>query len=514
MRDNDMTKKNILIIFADQWRHDQFNAPISYTRNLDCLAREGVSFRNHFTQNIPCGPSRASIYTGLYSQTHRVLTNEMPLNSRHKTLGHYLQDINYSPTLFGYTDTTLDPRDYHPDDIKFKSNHEILPGFEEGYHMPDNDYSQWLDYLRSKGVSFTDKDDAYTPDFNKPNATGHAAGYPAKYKAEDSDTAYLTNRFIDWQSQQQQGWCAMLCYLRPHCPTIAPEPYNSLVKPESLSPPIEAPTVKDEVDIHPFMKHQMQDGNATENACPQLSGRICDIADADKNSIRAIHLALMAEIDDNLGRLFQNIKDMGQWDDTVIIFSSDHAEMMLDHRLCNQASWHDQCAHIPMIIKPPSSMVPNIRGQDIYEFSESVDLIPTLLDMLGQDIPPYLDGNSLMPFLQGDVPENWRQFVCWEYHFWDMADADFVKQYGMKKSDCMMMIYRDHDYKHVYIPKMPAILIDMKNDPQEFNNLANQKQYQHIERDYLDKQMHRYVNHSDKVLFPESVDYFKNRLHV
>ena len=508
------TPKNILIIFADQWRDDQFGAPKSYTPNLDNLAGQGVRFENHFTQNIPCAPSRASIYTGLYSQTHGVINNKMPLDSRHKTLGHYLRDNGYNPTLFGYTDTTLDPRDFHPNDPKATSDYEILPGFEAGCHMTDKDYHEWLTHLRTKGLTFDHPSDVYKPDFSKPNGTGGAAGHPAKYSAEDSDTAFLTNRLMGWQREQQQGWCAMLCYLRPHNPTIAPEPYNSLVDPDSLSPPIEAPTVTDEGDIHPFMRHQMGDGNAGQKACPELDGKVCDISDTDKKSIRAIHLALMAEIDDNLGRLFQQIKDMGQWEDTLIVFSSDHSEMMLDHRLCNQASWHDQCAHVPMIIKAPESTKPSEKqtdtGRKVTQFSEGVDLIPTLLDMLGQDIPPHLDGRSLMPFVRGEIPDSWRDFVCWEYHFWDMADAEFTKTYNLEKSDCMMMVYRDDTYKHVYMPKMPPVLLNMQDDPHEFKNLADDPKYAPLERDYLAKQMYRHVHHIDRVLHPDSVRHFRN----
>lgn len=495
-------KKNILLIYADQWRQDQFGSKKSYTPYLDALAKEAVSFQQHFTQVLPCAPSRASLFTGLYAQTHRVIKNRTPLAARHKTIANYLRDFGYAPTLFGYTDTTLDPREFSEGDPRRGPGYQPLPGFDVGCHQPDNNPHEWLAHLRTKGVPFTDHVDVYEADRSRENATGGAAGYPAKYDASDSDTAYLTDRLMSWQREQSDGWCAALCYLRPHNPTIAPEPYNSLVDPAELDAPIRASTAEEEAASHPYIAHQIAHGNAGASVHKDLKGRIADVNEKDWRSIRAIHLALMAEIDANLGRLFDQLKEAGQWDDTLIIFSSDHGEMMFDHHLCQQASWHDQCTHVPFIIRAPEPSHRQFDGTSIDALSEAVDTIPTLLDWLGGDVPDHLDGRSLLPFLNGKEPENWRESVVWEFNYRNACNSDYLATHGLDDEDCVMTVIRDKRFKHAFFPGSDSVLIDLKNDPQEHRNLASQPEFAQVERDYLARQMRHRIRHSDRTLPP------------
>ncbi|MEO1248699.1 MAG: sulfatase-like hydrolase/transferase [Pseudomonadota bacterium] len=497
-----MSKRNILLIYADQWRHDQFGSPKSYLPNLEALAAEAVSFTRHYTQVIPCSPARASLFTGLYAQTHGVFQNRVPLDARHKTLAQYLRQSGYAPTLFGYTDTALDPRTLEPGDPRAVPGYDILPGCDVGCHMPSDAPHDWLAHLRSKGLSFESIDDVYAPDTSKPNAAGGAGGHPARYQAEDSDTAYLTDRLLGWQREQEPGWCALLCYLRPHRPTIAPEPYNSLVDPMSLQPPVRAANPDEEGAIHPFMAHQMEDGQAGEKTIEGLEGRVADMDERDWRSIRAIHLALMAELDAHLGRIFDQLKATGQWDDTLILFSSDHGEMMFDHHLCSQASWHEACAHVPLILRDPAPEARTQDGTEVSAFSEAVDTIPTLLDWLGRPPPAYLDGASVVPFLRGEPPTDWRDHVVWEYQFRDMQDAAFAKENGLDARDCMMSVYRDERYKHVAMPGLPSLLFDMQADPHEFRNLAAEGDCADIERAYMDRQLRHRIRHVDRVLAP------------
>ena len=110
---------NVLFITADQWRADCLSAldhPIVQTPNLDALARNGVLFRKHFANAVPCGPSRASLHTGMYLQNHRSGTNGTPLDARHTNWAKETAAAGYDPVLFGYTDTSLDPRQLDDDD--------------------------------------------------------------------------------------------------------------------------------------------------------------------------------------------------------------------------------------------------------------------------------------------------------------------------------------------------------------------------------------------------------------
>ena len=121
-------KPNILLICADQWRWDCMSGlghPNVRTPNIDALAKDGVLFKNHFGQCTPCGPSRTSLLTGLYLMNHRSGRNGTPLDARHTNVALEARKAGYDPSLFGYTDTSPDPRGKHPND-------PALTAYDEG----------------------------------------------------------------------------------------------------------------------------------------------------------------------------------------------------------------------------------------------------------------------------------------------------------------------------------------------------------------------------------------------
>jgi len=144
---------NVLFITADQWRGDCLSAlshPVVRTPNLDALATEGVLFLNHFANTAPCGPSRASLHTGMYLQNHRSGTNGTPLDARHTNWAKEAAALGYDPVLFGYTDTSLDPRGLAPADPWLRSYEGSLPGIRPvclllGAPTP------WTDWLKAHG---------------------------------------------------------------------------------------------------------------------------------------------------------------------------------------------------------------------------------------------------------------------------------------------------------------------------------------------------------------------------
>ena len=122
---------NVLLITADQWRGDCLSAaahPVVRTPNLDRLASGGVSFGRHFAQAAPCGPSRAALYTGMYLMNHRSVLNGTPLDARHDNVALVARRLGYEPALFGYTDTSLDPRELDDDDPWLRTYEGPLPG--------------------------------------------------------------------------------------------------------------------------------------------------------------------------------------------------------------------------------------------------------------------------------------------------------------------------------------------------------------------------------------------------
>ena len=124
--------KNVLLIVVDQWRGlmlPKLGADYLKLPNIDRLCAEGVTFRNHFTQCVPCGPARASLLTSQYLMNHRAVQNTIPLDNRFTNLAHELRRGGYDPALVGYTTTTPDPRTTAPNDPRFFVLGDIMDGF-------------------------------------------------------------------------------------------------------------------------------------------------------------------------------------------------------------------------------------------------------------------------------------------------------------------------------------------------------------------------------------------------
>ena len=256
-------KPNVLFICADQWRADCIGAlghPHVKTPNVDALIAESVVFENHFGQCTPCGPSRTSLLTGMYLMNHRSGRNGTPLDSRHTNVALEARKLGYEPALFGYTDTSVDPRGKHPDDPALIAYDEgIMPGFVAPLHLPE-EMGPWVADLIAKGYDFpTGRDEVFRPrrNFKKPDDRGFRY-IPTEFTAEDSETAFLTDRFLQWLTvRRDRPWFAHFVFFRPHPPIIAPEPYNGMVNPNDVAMPVRSATPELEAKQHPFLDYSI-----------------------------------------------------------------------------------------------------------------------------------------------------------------------------------------------------------------------------------------------------------------
>ena len=207
---------NVLFITADQWRGDCLSAlghPCLRTPQLDALAREGVIFSRHYAQASPCGPSRASLYTGLYLHNHRSVVNGTPLDPRHTNVALEARKAGYEPALFGYTDVSADPRQHHPNDPASRSYEGVLPGMVPVVWMKDTPL-QWIAELKSRGCEITPAE-VFKPKPDFPGAASRGATFaPTRFAAADSNTAFLTDEVIKYLSvRQDEPWFVHLSYL-------------------------------------------------------------------------------------------------------------------------------------------------------------------------------------------------------------------------------------------------------------------------------------------------------------
>ena len=458
--------KNVLFITADQWRGECLSClgHLVQTPNLDALAREGTLFARHFANASPCGPSRASIHTGLYQHKHGVAFNGTPLAARHTNWALEVRKTGVEPVLFGYTDTTLDPRlDHDPE------TEGILPGLTPIVQLGKSVWNPaaWVDWLTAKGYPIpASRAELYTKTKDQPEwEDGGKEAAPLDVPAELHDTWFMADQVLDY-IEGRSGWCVHLSLLRPHPPWIAPEPYNRLYPPGELPPFKRAADPADEAAQHPYLEHLMGLGYMQTSRNAPLVQRM-----------RSSYFGLMTEVDHNLGRLFAALKRSGAWGDTLIVFTSDHGEQMGDHWLMGKTAYFDQSFAVPLIVFNPDAEADPHRGKHIDAFTESVDLMPTLLDWFDIDSPTSCDGASLLPATRtGQLGDDWRTEAHWEYDF-GFRSFGARKALDLSPRQCKLTVIRDANSKYVHFAGLPPVFFDLANDPEETTNLAGDPRY-------------------------------------
>ena len=438
------------------------------TPNLDALAAEGVLFTKHFANAAPCGPSRASIHTGMYLQNHRVSGNGTPLETRHTNWALEMRREGFDPTLFGYTDTALDPREHTTTGPTQKTWDGVLPGLEPivqlGKLLESGPHS-WAEWVSKKGYPVpADSNELYTSKKAQPEwEDGGPEAAPLSIPAELHDTYFMVDQVLDY-IKDRQDWCVHLSLLRPHPPWVAPEPYNRMYHPNDLPPISRAKDLESERSQHPYLDYLLQQKHFR---CPDDEKKL--------RRLQSSYFGLMTEVDHNLGRLFDALKASGEWSNTLIIFSSDHGEQMGDHWLIGKLGYFDQSYAIPLIIYNPSSVANDHRGTRVDQFTENVDLMSTMLDWLDLEIPLQCDGRSLLAATEkGQLPSAWRSQAHWEF---DFSGRQSESSLGLSPRECKLNVLRSETLKYVHFPTLPPLLFDLKNDPNETLNVANNPHY-------------------------------------
>lgn len=501
--DNRLSRPNVLLITCDQWRGDCLSVaghPVVKTPNADALAAEGVLFRRHFGGAAPCSPARACLYTGLYQMNNRVCRNGSPLDARHGNIALSARAAGYDPTLFGYTDVAPDPRQLSADDPRLRSYEGVLPGFTVRQALPEHQ-KQWLSWLQAQGIDAG----AGSPDIHRPavgpgKVGGDVTNAPPVYSKDQTPTAFLAGEFIRWLGEQEQvvPWFAHISFISPHPPFIVPEPYNTMYDPADGPAFQRAANWQAEAESHPYLAYDLGRQKRTK-FIPGIEGKVPDWSEENFRRIRAIYYGMISELDAQLGRVWQALKAADAWDNTVIVLTSDHAEMMGDHFMLGKGGFFDASYHIPLIIRDPSRGT--TAGASVDRFTEAVDIFPTLVDLIGAAPQRHLDGRSLMPWLDGDRPGDWRDAAHWEFDFRSVADSEAERHFGIGSRDCNLAVLRTEDFKYVHFGGgLPPLLFALAKDPDELSNVAHDPAYLPVRLEFAEKMLAWRARHLDQSL--------------
>ncbi len=472
-----MTQRNVLFIMCDQLRFDYLGCcghPHLATPNIDALAARGVRFTNAYVQSPICGPSRMSFYTGRYMRSHGSNWNGFPLRAGEPTLGDHLNEIGVRNVLVGKTHMAADAEGMARlgiDPRSAKGVHLGECGFEaferdDGLHPSGRPGSRYDDYLRAHGFV------AANPWQDWANSAGGVDGEvlngwllahadkPARIPEEHSETPYTTGRamaFIDEAARDGRPWCLHLSYIKPHWPYIAPAPYHALYGANDVAPPVRAAAERD--DPHPVYRAMMEMRPSRNFSRDEVRRRVVPA-----------YMGLIKQIDDQLGRLFRFLDERGIAGNTMIVFTSDHGDYLGDHWLGEKDFFHDCAVKVPLIVVDPLPDADKTRGTVCEALVEAIDLAPTFIDFFGGAAKPQIiEGRSLLPWLHGAVPGDWRRYAFSEY---DYAMLEARLTLNQPIGQCRLFMVYDGRWKYLHATGFRPMLFDLATDPQELHDLG------------------------------------------
>jgi len=469
--------KNILFIMCDQLRYDHlscFGHPRLKTPNLDALAARGVIFDRAYVQSPVCGPSRMSYYTGRYVHAHGASWNFVPLKAGEMTIGDHLRPLGVRSVLVGKTHMRADMAGMSRlgiDPASVIGRRIAECGFDayerdDGIHPysghdPDPRYN---DYLRAQGYGGDNPWESWANsalDADGAVRSGWFLKYsnlPARVPDEHSETPYITRRAMDFISEAgEQPWCLHLSYIKPHWPYLAPAPYAGMYSAQDALPVVRSEAER--ADPHPVYAAMMQHRVSATFSEPGV-----------REAVMPGYMGLIKQIDDQLGVLFRFMEARGLFDNTMIVFTSDHGDYLGDHWMGEKDLFHEPVIRMPLIVYDPDPHADAARGTRCAAMVEAIDLAPTFLEACGGvPVPHIMDGRSLRPLLFGQTPPDWRDHVICEY---DYAFQDSRITLGTPARQAWLRMVRDDRWKYVMAEGYRPMLYDLQEDPHEFVDLG------------------------------------------
>ena len=486
-------KKSVLFICADQWRWDCFGFmghKYAQTPNIDKLVSQSTAFTKHFTNIIPCGPSRATMLTGLYPFIHRSVINGTPLDKRFTNIALEAKKLGYQPTLYGYTDTSYDPRELKKNDPHLFTYESPMNGFDPICHLPHSNPEPWAKYLKKKGYKVENPKKLYE---NRSAKNEEGFVYKAwEFPTEVSDTSFLADRVVADLQNTNNPFFMHVSFLKPHPPYRVSEPWHSLIDPSSLEPLITNIEKEKRIKQHPLMKNIIEYYEVNDNHPPEIN--YSKLTTKDIARIQAIYLGMCAEVDFNINKILKALNNSGQANNTMVIFTSDHGEMFGNQWMFGKKGWWDQSFRIPLIIH-----IPNCKTQIIDQMTESVDLAPTIIDWLGGEIPVDWNGRSLLSIVEsGKTKIPSREYVIFEWDFRELFENKSLKKIKIAPEECNLAVIRSNEWKYVHFPAFPPLLYDLKNDQYEKNNLASDPKCDSIKAEMIGKLLGHRMRHAER----------------
>lgn len=432
--------KNILMIHCDQLRADCLGYagnPDVRTPNLDRLAADSVNYTQHYTVYPICTPSRYSMWTGMYVHQNCAWNNGASLPAGFETIPGILRQHGWQTSVVGKMHFTPHHQNIGFDTMHLAEHYDDTIDDEYHYELSRMGLLDRVDLHYSKS--------RYSFPMEEPFKSWLKCN-PTTLPKEMHQTGWCTGKALE-EIGAWDGGSHLLAvgYIRPHLPMDPPKPYDTMYDPAKLTLPPDYTPEALEIDC------AFQPGKHSYR----------ELSEADIRQSMAYYYGNISFIDEGVGQIISLLKEKGLYEDTMIIFTSDHGDYMGQHHMtakCNHM--YDSLARIPLLVKYPGGP----RGRD-ERLCENIDLMPTVLEVCGYDRPATVQGLSLLS-------DQEKEYVFAE------------GQYGNDREPCVGYMIRTEDYKLLLRGTLAdGMLFDLKKDPYELVNRFHDPDYAQVLRE-------------------------------
>ena len=442
------TRPNIVVFYADQMRYDMMACagnPVIKTPFLDRLAMEGVRFSEAYVSYPLCTPFRAALFSGKYAQGHGLYQNHYPLNVNQEFLPQVLKDAGYQNGYIGkwHLEGGPKPGFVPPGDRRIGFDHFL--GFNRGHQ-----------YLQS--IYYKDTDQPY-----------HSKRYEPDYQTDQ------LIEFIDQSVTKDDGnpFFGFVCYGPPHHPMTVPDYVRNMYDPADviLPPGVPNPDMQRETQL----RRLEFDCNNNEKA--HLISKAADgkkapgepETEAEIREFIATYYGMISNVDHNVGRVLNRLDALDIAEDTLVIFLSDHGDMLGQHGyFCGiKPTGYRAAMQVPFIIRYPARFAAGQVSEALIDIS--VDSMPTILELLDLSVPDAVQGTSYLPVLDRAATEI-RDSVMYQVMKQDngvRGEFTPVPERGI----------RTKEWLYVRQPSRRKMLFDLTADREELNNLVDDDGY-------------------------------------
>lgn len=418
-------KPNIIFLLTDDHRWDALGAmgnKIIQTPNLDRLAHNGILFRNAYVTTAICCVSRASILTGQYESRHHIndFVTSMSSEAIHNTYPMLLKESGYHIGFIG----------------KY--------GVGKPADQPAAQYDFWACTKKTQ------------PDYDMTDEAGNYLHHTDKVSRD-------ITRFLDTLGRQGP-FCLSVSFKAPHVQDNDPRQFviNPRYKSYYTDVTIPVPETADPQYWNQFPDFFRTDENiARKRWKPRLSTPEL-FQENVKNYYR-----LLTDVDDAVGIMMKKLEALGLADNTIIIFAGDNGMFLGEHGMTGKWYAYEESIRVPLIIFDPRREDGEVKEKVIDKIALNIDIAPTILGLAGIEVPPGMQGINLIRLAAGNVTTSDRRDFFYEHSF--MGSPAIPKVEGVVSLEMKYMNFIEHNYEALY---------DLKKDPLEKKNLANDLGYQ------------------------------------